>query len=90
MMGSQIKAMGINGLLGYISRKAPVWAIGGSNILARGAGKFALTSFGKSAMEATGVASGIDAAKESRRKETALEALDAVVERVSKEALGYS
>lgn len=92
MMGSQVKAMGINGLLGYIAHEAPVWAIGGGGkfitkvtpkFFRTGVGRIASTVYGKGAMEVTGVVAGIDAAKESRRKETALEAIGAVSERVS-------
>lgn len=84
LMGSQIKAMGINGMLGYIAKEAPVWAIGAEGKLLKGVGKFATSGAGRYAMQTTGILTGIDAAKESRRKETALEVIDAVSQRVSK------
>ena len=83
LMYNQLKAMGVNAMLGYIAKEAPVWAIGGSGKLLQGVGRFAMTGGGRYAMEATAVTAGIDAAKKSREKETALEAIQAVSERVS-------
>ena len=85
MARNQIAAMGVNGLLGYISHELPTWAIGPGK-----AGKALRFIESKTpgllttSMEATAVGSGIAAAKASRREETGLEAIGALGQRVSK------
>lgn len=82
MMLPQVKAMGINGLLGYLSKKAPVWAISGGPAKSI-SGRILNSKFGTSAMQAIGVGSGIYAAEQAREEETGLEAIQAMGERVS-------
>lgn len=83
LMKYQFGAMGVNGLLGYLSRKAPVWAISGGPIK-KGVGTIASSLVGNAAIEGAAVSSGIAAVNASRREETALEAIQAVGARVSK------
>jgi uncharacterized protein YjgD (DUF1641 family) len=80
--------MGYNGLLRYLASRAPVWATGASGkMLQLGANAMAST-VGTAIMEGTAVGSGILAARESRRTETGLEAIQAATERVAKEIQG--
>lgn len=81
----QVEATGVNGLLAYVSRELPVWAIG--------PGKFGklLQFVEKTApglmtttVEAGAIGSGIAAAKASRRDETSLESINALGSRVAK------
>lgn len=86
IMHNQIYAMGINGLLGYISHELPTWAIGPGKV---GKGlrlvEKNLPGLINTSMEATAVGSGILAAKQSRVEETGLEAISALGARVSAE-----
>jgi hypothetical protein len=75
MMKNQMYAMGANGLLGYLARKAPVWAIGGSGKALAYAGKGLASGLGQAVMQGAAVGSGVLAARESRRIETGLEAI---------------
>ena len=79
----QAEAVGLNGFLHFLSRKAPVWAIGGKTMAARGMGNILKSDFSRSLMETAAVGSGVAAARASRRDETGLESISALGARVS-------
>ena len=83
MMKYQVGAMGIDGLMQYVARRAPVWAIGGKGKFLQGVGNVATSALGRYGMESTAVGAGIWAAERSRRTETGLEAINAIGARVS-------
>lgn len=84
LFGHQLKAMGVNGMLGYLAKNAPVWAIKSKGTLLEKPlstiGKIAGGPIGK----ITAVTTGLDAAVKSRKQETSLEAIQGISERVSK------
>ena len=84
MFKYQAMAMGYDGLLGVLARKAPVWAISGGP---KGIVGKALTPASMLARSEVGqlstVGAGVGAALKSRETETGLEAIQAIGERVS-------
>lgn len=78
----QAGAIGVNALLGFLSKRAPTWAISASSNVLKYTGSALSHGFSQSAMEATAMGSGIAAARASRVEETGLEAIQAVSQRV--------
>ena len=82
----QLKAIGIDGIASILAHEAPTWALSGNKIL-QGVGKGVqfLDNSGLLRLTTTGV--GINAALQSRKEETGLEAIQAQAQRTFENAV---